>query len=362
MTYNGATVPEYITHYKEKSANLEVSDNQSDFMVKLVKHTEGKKSSTIKTKNIEEVKKTFNMDFISHNDEGVKNIEEVKKYYRQPFVPYVIKVEILLLYGDKLLNYESQQITHPVPWCNSPHFNTKIHFTNIKISKLPLETRLCFNVITYSGYGDKLIIGSGNLNLFNGAGEMLHDQVEISLWPFYKVGQRITCHTDYNGKIEVVEEEEVKSKYESDHLASQNGAIGIDSGEYSDSESFGSDEEDTRKRWFYTKKCTMTLKFQSFVKKVVYSLRDKNTMVILGHICRPPSFDETALPTEEDLIEIKELLKLNPLEIRFSDEVKKKILICRNYLKHIPGFLGIFLQAINWSEPEQIRTVLNILP
>jgi hypothetical protein len=85
-------------------------------------------------------------------------------------------------------------------------------------------------------------------------------------------------------------------------------------------------------------------------------------MVIMGHICRPPSFDETALPTEENLIEIKKLLKLNPLEIRFSDEVKKKILICRNYLKHIPGFLGIFLQAINWSEPEQIRTVFKILP
>ena len=220
----------------------------------------------------------------------------------------MIKVEILLMIGDKLLTSECHQVTRSVPFRNfvNFNFNTKVIFPLVKISSLPLEARLCFNVVCFSGQGQKLIIGSGYLNLFNSAGHLFQDGIDIYLWPFYKVGQRIVCQSDYNGFIQVKKKQQ-----------DENDSSDLDLDSDLDSENKDNLNEP------YKNRCRLFLKFPKYSKKATYSLRDNETMVNLGHINFPKSFDDKTQPTEENLISVKTLLYVNQLELKLDKKTKR---------------------------------------
>lgn len=56
------------------------------------------------------------------------------------------------------------------------------------------------------------------------------------------------------------------------------------------------------------------------------------------------------------------LLKVNPLDYHTYNEQDKYILmICRHHYKTIPYALQIFLRAIDWADPCQVRIVNEML-
>ena len=168
--------------------------------------------------------------------------------------------------GSEVLHPACHTITEAKPFSNNVIFDKKIQINAIKISNLPLEARLCFNIVVYSGEGEKLTIGSAYLNLFDSNGHLCQGTQELSVWPFYKVSKRAICQNDYNGTI----------------LTNQ-------------------DDESSK----YTNRTKICVKMTKFAHKVVYSVRDNETMVNFGHINYPCSFDDTANPTSEELIEVK---------------------------------------------------------
>ena len=393
--YNGVTIPSYITHYKEKTEPLKVSNQKHDFMVKLVKNNDGGRHILADT--IEETKQLFNLDFVCHNQSGVNQLSDFRKFFKQPLMSYLIKIETLLLIGGKLLNKTCYKLSKSYPFSNCLNINTKyMKFGDLRISSLPLETRLCFNIIVYSGTGESLTIGSAYMNLFNSNGELVQGEVEVSLWPFYSVDTKIVCNNDYNGYIKCDLQERTEINKEVDRK-SQNNFMNFDifkspdhsenlenhnkdpnsknkPSEFNDLENESEDKHSHGGKHLYGKKCKIYLQFEKFSNKMVYSLRDEKTMSALGHIPQQSIFEkmnEQALNNNkkgsssmdsEDLIHIQQLLSSNPVEMKLSLDDKQVILRCREQLKHISSALSIFLQAIDWGDPEQVKIVLEILP
>jgi hypothetical protein len=60
-------------------------------------------------------------------------------------------------------------------------------------------------------------------------------------------------------------------------------------------------------------------------------------------------------PKTDDLARLLKLLNFDPLEQQFyTKSDKEALLICRKHYTSLSSTLQIFLQAIDWSDPEQV--------
>jgi phosphatidylinositol-4,5-bisphosphate 3-kinase len=114
-------------------------------------------------------------------------------------VPFLLSLKVGLYHGAKLLTQWSHVQTRAVPFSFSPRFNQDIKFPGIRISSLPLETKLCFNIVVHSQLGQQQVIGSAYIYLFD-ENLMYRDGIsQLNVWPFCKVDPRLSCMNQYWG-------------------------------------------------------------------------------------------------------------------------------------------------------------------
>jgi phosphatidylinositol-4,5-bisphosphate 3-kinase catalytic subunit alpha/beta/delta len=66
-----------------------------------------------------------------------------------------MSIRVGLYHGEHLLTQWSQAETKKVPFSLQPRFNQEIRLTAIRISSLPLESKLCFDIIIHSITGHR---------------------------------------------------------------------------------------------------------------------------------------------------------------------------------------------------------------
>lgn len=212
-------------------------------------------------------------------------------------------VDVFLLLGNKML-FDKQE-TPPQPFCNEPRFLTSFRFGSIRISQLPLETRIGVNVSVISSTGDNLVIGCACKNLFNANGEMIQGRININLWPFYRIDPRIVSMGEYFCRVP-------------------------------------GDSKDI-------KNCSITLQFDTYSCPVFYSLRDGDIMELLGferRLDNSINLDEAA--DSNDLVQVNKILARDPTNLVLTDSERTIIIKARSHLKFLSTALPIFLMAINW--------------
>lgn len=75
--------------------------------------------------------------------------------YKLDFVPYLMSIRVGCYHGENLLTQWSQVESKAVPFSLQPRFNQEIRFPGIRISSLPLESKLCFDIIIHSFTGQR---------------------------------------------------------------------------------------------------------------------------------------------------------------------------------------------------------------
>lgn len=81
----------------------------------------------------------------------------------------------------------------PLPFGENLTFNKGIRFGNLRVSNLPLETRVCFDIVCLSNQGERLILGCCTKNLFDHKAQLVQGLVKMNVWPFYRVDPRMVC-------------------------------------------------------------------------------------------------------------------------------------------------------------------------
>jgi phosphatidylinositol-4,5-bisphosphate 3-kinase len=90
-----------------------------------------------------------------------------------------------------------------------------------------------------------------------------------------------------------------------------------------------------------------------------HSLREEKSMEAAGFpkLQRAKAWNIT--PKTEDLARLQKLLNVDPLERHlYTESDKLALMICRNHYTSLSSALQIFLQAIDWSDPEQVCPAL----
>lgn len=330
-TINGLVEPDYVTL---KNFRRVVTEEAAGVHKK--KEPKKKKKLTQKAPSLPKEKKThslpenydiyddslynqaLNLDWATHYGKLSIPMLNITEIIGLPFVPYMVTCEVKLLYGITLLREDLKVETSVKPFSNNPRWFEWIEFPNLRISQLPLETKIAMNIKIYSQKGERLVIGSAQKILFDEKGHFPSSFNQLNIWPFYKVDPRLSCMSEYNGQI-----------------SRSDGRI---------------DNE-------YT---TLSFEFDNFDGNMVYSLRDQSIMDLKGmpniKTKEEKKFhskiDET--PDYAELALCNLLLGYNPLKWdEFNQEEKQVLLKCRNHLSTLSSALPIFLCAINWLDPDQ---------
>jgi len=87
------------------------------------------------------------------------------------------------MYGNRALSYRVS--TKKIPISRSPRWNEWIKFPMIKISQLPLESRVCFDVIIYSATGMESQVNKNNAASFV--------QLFINVWSIFTFCFFLNC-------------------------------------------------------------------------------------------------------------------------------------------------------------------------
>lgn len=87
---------------------------------------------------------------------GVENhsfVQVMAQEYGLDFVPYLVVVRCGLYHGCRLLTSWSQQYSREVPFSLAPRFHQELRFAGVRLSQLPLESRLCFDIVVKGAFG-----------------------------------------------------------------------------------------------------------------------------------------------------------------------------------------------------------------
>ncbi|CAD8171964.1 unnamed protein product [Paramecium pentaurelia] len=353
-TYNGQCPPRFITKASAKQEELHNTSKKKvkvEDEEKLQKKISFLKLCKTKEQDAQQIKQLskgfFNPHFFNHGPQGTANMECLMQKYELDIQPYLISIQVLLMYGQTPLTKFSVVNSQKVPFRQNTWFYQDITFQGLKISQLPMELRLCFNIVLHSSNGEEQIIGSTITELFDENGKLKQGRLHLNVWPFYKCDTRIACMNEYYGAA----------------LPNQERAP------------------------YYTQ---LVIGMPTFIEDVYWSLRDEKYMKQVGFPSTPlniqqislqylngvlerrgtlnssvtvrPQRDWKATPNTNELAKLDRLLKFDPLQRHlYTDEDKFILLKCRNHYKNQPSAFPIFLCAINWSDPEEIREVYQMM-
>ncbi|KAL4486333.1 hypothetical protein ABPG72_007119 [Tetrahymena utriculariae] len=269
-----------------------------------------------------------------HGDKGCSYFQQLQQKFDINFAPYLIQVQVKLMYGNRALAVKKE--TQKIPFSRSPRWDEWIKFSLIKISQLPLESRICFDIIVYSVTGlESQIIGSTNFYIFDQFCKFTSGISPLNIWPFYASDDRLACAGQYYGLTQPLSEQNKR-----------------DQRDHNKWEEFKARE--------YSR---LFIELDTFQKHMFWSLRDDKTMIQLGFQNAKNRLEDLWVytPQNQYLAELKELLKRDPINRNFDMRQKLILLICRNHFKSIHQALDIFLCAVDWSNPEHIRETYNLL-
>ena len=380
--YNGLLTPNYITKTqinKPKEEHLTKSHKR-----KIKSQEKNKRSLTPKLIKSKERESSYNAKFVSSTEgfftrhthhgliQGCNRFTQLAKIYGLNFTPYLIQINAYLYFGCKLLTEDAIISTTQIHLSQSPKWYQWLEFP-VKVSQLPQESRICFDVVVFSSTGDSQIIASSTLQIFDGIGEFKQGHIGLNLWPFYRHEPRFSSSEEFWGL-----------KYTQDH----------------------NNTPEKTKYFIATEFARLYVSLDNFQNRMFWSNRDTEMMELLCMPVLKEKIEEVKVeskinqiknkmqshmkhlkavllqyeeleesenpitvrhdwhdkPTNDDLTKLQKLLNLNPLDMQELEDDEKFILLkCRNHYKTLSKALPIFLSAIDWSDPEQVGEVHKML-
>ncbi len=260
-------------------------------------------------------------------------------------MPYLISIQALIYHGDKLISSTENFVdadrglrdeTRTAHETKRNHIAQTmrwyewLEFKELRVSQLPYESRICFNVICHAQTGERQIVGTTTLEIFDHEGKMQNGVKTMNLWPFYKSDDRLACMLQYFGVNDRSRQRlpaETSSRKDMERFLSQ---------EYA----------------------RLSVILPQFNQPVQYTIRDRKQMQFLGFpgIHKPEHYRKFIdTPSTTDLAKLQSLLQQDPLNRNKYKPNDKDILIkCRSHYKSLPHGLQIFLTIIDWTDPEQV--------
>lgn len=165
--------------------------------------------------------------------------------------------------------------------------------------------------------GEELVIGCGAISMFDINGSLVTGYREVSIWPFMAIDSLQAGMDPFLGYIE---------GYES---------------------------------------CKLCLQFDTYSCEAYYSVQDAGIMAVA--VMNIPSVDDkrdrtTAdNPTTEELVRVNRILTRDSVDPIMSEQEKRLMVRSRDYLKEVSNTLTYYLQAIIWTKPQEVSSMLEVL-
>lgn len=369
-TYNGVNCPHYITKENARqredvlysTAQGKSSGQEAEGRDRLEKNAYYKlirQSDTDKGQLNEKQFLKCESNF-SHGALGSKYLNGLAKYFGLNFAPYLISVEVMLYYGSSLLNAHARQETRKVPFQFNPKWYEHISFSSINVSNLPQEARLCFNVTIYDDKcTQKQIISSTSLNVFDEYGQFQQGAQDRNLWPFYEADPRLPCMSEY---WHLTTEQRAQVSAQTQEIRSQMTGT-------PPHECAAQNKIERQLGYQYFSK--LVVQMPEFELPLYYSIRIEKYLEEMGQdqSLQLNIMDENShaqewnsTPITDDLARLQQTLNIDPLKMNQLTEQEKFILLkCRHHYKSMNYGIQLFLSAIDWAQPEQLREARNML-
>jgi phosphatidylinositol-4,5-bisphosphate 3-kinase catalytic subunit alpha/beta/delta len=361
-TNNGNDHPSYVVIPKPKEKSNKKHKTDSTVNKKLT-ITEGKvKNRAISSRKISI--ESIGSNFTNYSP-GNMTVNDLYNEFKLPFPPHRLFFDVMLLYGDQILkNCSIRTQVHPFKFNARPM--EWIEFP-LKTSNLPREARLGINVFAVSKTQETFLIGSSIKPIFDESGVLRTGRLGISLWPFYRVEQRLACMQEFSGSKEsfnVLDFRDYNHNYSQifvqfDSFVSEQPSWSLkDEGYYINM--FKAFKNPYRKtpllhKHFFTKiAIRKNLKF------------DPHGKIIPNHRFKPDpkDFEDFNLlkckPQIDDLANLEKVLMIDPLE-ELSETQKRLLFICRDHYKTIPLALPLFLRSVDWTSSLQTSEAYRLL-
>ena len=382
--YNGLLTANYITKTVTRSKEEHLSKTQSQKR-KNKSQEKSKRSLTPKLIKSKERESSYNPKLLNSTEgffskhthhglvQGFNRFTTISKRYGLNFTPYLIQINVYLYFGCNLLKENAQTQTYQIPLSASPKWNIWLEFP-LKISQLPQETRLCFDVLVFSSTGDSQIIASTNFQIFDMVGEYRQGLSGLNLWPFYRHEPRLSCAGEFWGLRYLPSHCHYKTIEE--FIAKEYSKLYISLDGF-EGKMFWSNRDSELMDMMCMPKLREIAeiktenKFNLILMKNINKVVDK--MKHLKEVLLNDELEEREVvdvkisdwhdkPSNDDLTKLEKLLHLNPLQQQELTNDEKFILLkCRNHYKSLSKALPIFLTAIDWSNPEQAGEVHKML-
>lgn len=128
----------------------------------------------------------------------IDNYANIIRFSLGNLTPYKIRLEIDLYHGcEKLVQ---NTVVEEIYFSNNLHFNKWCNFGDLRYCMLPVKTRLSVNVIlVFQEGGKQLTIGCVSMNLFDEKKKFEAGKIDLNLWPFYEIDERLGCMKEYKG-------------------------------------------------------------------------------------------------------------------------------------------------------------------
>lgn len=134
----------------------------------------------------------------SDSIDTIKKYENVMRFSIGNYTPLKIKIECTLYHGcEKLVE---QVVVEEVYFSNNIVINKWTDFANLRYCQLPVKTRLSVNIILVFKEGYELTIGCVSMNLFDEKKKFKSGIIDLNIWPFYEIDERLGCMKEYKGR------------------------------------------------------------------------------------------------------------------------------------------------------------------
>lgn len=358
---NGTEHPNYVVLPKERSIDKKHS--------KSLKKPSGDRRQSInliKTKSKSNFKSTLASEIFTNYSNHCANstiMNNLSNTFKLPFTPYLLTFDIMLIYGEEIIEKCKIQ-TEYCPFSYNARMNEWITFP-IKTCNLPKETRVGINIFAVSKSGEALIIASAVKSIFDETGLLRQGNFKLKLWPFYRVENRLSCMQEFWGDSKYDDVEfpgplELKVKY----LINARLFLNFDS--YT-AEAIWSLKEETYLKSQIKLFSSFKRSEKLFIRRLKPSTKSANEKLFFSGSVKYDEIDSQDLkllaekPQIDDLANLEQVLFKDPLE-SLNNEDKRILIICRNHYFNIPMALQLFLRAVDWTRPVQVKEAQKMLP
>lgn len=361
---NGTEQPAYLLHPSPKS--LDKKHSKSSKRSSILSDDRRQSISLIKSKSRASTKSLNVTEGLSnYSNHCINNVamNDLASKFELPFAPYLLNFDVMLVYGEEVIEGCKVQSEY-CPFAFNARIKNWIQFP-IKLSQLPKETRVAINVFAVSKTGDVFLLGSANKCLFSEVGELRQGKVKLRVWPFYRVENRLACMQEFWGVNQYDVDYAGPLEFTLKYLTHARLFLEFDR--------FGGETVWSLKDDGYFKSVFNVLNVQTRSKISIKPRKDHTQSFQSKLDLKPsaillkPDEQETSdrkllseKPQIDDLANLEQILLKDPLESLTTEE-KRVLLICRNHYSSISMSLQLFLRAVDWTRPIQVKEAHKML-